>query len=102
MSAHGLDHSLTPEHQVIGRTKLVAGNKAIYPGQGPCLIGRVVRRVVDGRGILFYHFTVLDDSGVELFIPVEKAQVTAIVNHPDFSPGFCKGKGPLFQSPTHG
>ena len=74
MSASGLDESLAPDNQFRRRAPLTTGNKAIYPGQGPCRIGRVVKRVVDGRVIMFYHLTVLDDSGGDLFVPVEKAR----------------------------
>jgi len=52
---------------------LAAGEKAIYPGVGPCLIGRVEKRIVDARIVMFYHLIVLDGSRGELFIPVEKA-----------------------------
>src|SRR2546425_5080286 len=74
MSASRLDESLAPDNQFRRRAPLTTGNKAIYPGQGPCRIGRVVKRVVDGRVIAFYHLTVLDDSGGDLFVPVEKAR----------------------------
>ena len=57
---------------------LSAGNKAIYPGQGPCTIGRVIKRVIDGRVIMFYHLTMLDDSGGDLFVPVDKANAIGI------------------------
>ncbi len=57
---------------------LSAGNKVVYPCQGPCLIGPVVKKVVDGRPIKFYHLALLDDSGGELFVPVDKAQALGI------------------------
>jgi RNA polymerase-interacting CarD/CdnL/TRCF family regulator len=57
---------------------LSVGNKVIYPSQGPCLIGPVVKKVVDGRPIRFYHLALLDDSGGELFVPVDKAQAIGI------------------------
>src|ERR1051325_10379465 len=57
---------------------LAVGKKAIYPCQGPCLIGRVVNRVVNDRMVPFYHLTVLDDSGGELFVPVDKAQAIGV------------------------
>ena len=57
---------------------LSAGNKAIYPGQGPCRIGPVIKRVVDGRLLMFYHLIILDESGGELFIPVEKAPAIGV------------------------
>jgi RNA polymerase-interacting CarD/CdnL/TRCF family regulator len=73
MSARGLNESLAPDHQVRGRGALTIGNKAVYPGQGPCRIGPVVQRVVDARVMMFYHLTVLDDNRGDLFVPVEKA-----------------------------
>lgn len=57
---------------------LAAGSKAIYPGQGPCRIGRVVTRDVDGMGVMFYHLIILEDGGGELFIPVQKAQAIGV------------------------
>ena len=77
MSARGLDRSLAPD-RVRGQATLAAGSKAIYPGQGPCRIGRVVKKAVGGRVIMFYHLIVLDESGGELFIPVEKAQAIGV------------------------
>ena len=49
------------------------GNTAVYPGQGPCRLGRVVKKLVDGRVMLFYHLTLLGNKGGELFVPVDKA-----------------------------
>src|SRR5499426_1438500 len=60
------------------RVILTSGNKVIYPSQGPCLIGPVVKKVIDGRPISFYRLALLDDSGGELFVPVEKAQTIGI------------------------
>ena len=57
---------------------LTSGNKVIYPSQGPCLIGPVIKKVIDGRPISFYQLALLDDSGGELFVPVEKAQTIGI------------------------
>ncbi len=57
---------------------LTIGNKVSYPSQGPCLIGPVVKIVVDGRPIRFYQLALLDDSGGELFVPVDKAQTIGI------------------------
>ena len=56
------------------RLILTSGNKVVYPSQGPCLIGPVVNIVIDGRPISFYRLALLDDSGGELFVPVDKAQ----------------------------
>src|SRR5690349_15746902 len=44
----------------------------MYPSQGPCLIGSVVNKEVAGRPMSFYRLALLDDSGGELFVPVEK------------------------------
>ena len=57
---------------------LTSGNKVIYPSQGPCLIGPVVNKVIDGRPISFYRLALLDDSGGELLVPVDKAQTIGI------------------------
>ena len=79
MSARGLNERLAPDHRGRGRgPSLTTGTKAIYPGQGPCRIGRIVKRVADGRVIMFYHLTVLDDSRGDLFVPVEKARAIGV------------------------
>lgn len=48
------------------------GSKVVYPYQGPCRIGAVVQKVIDGKPTSFYHLALLDGSGGELFIPVDK------------------------------
>ena len=48
------------------------GSKVVYPYQGPCLIGAVVKKVIGGRPTSFYRLALLDGSGGELFIPVDK------------------------------
>lgn len=78
MSTHSLGDVPAAPRPVRSRAALAPGNKAIYPGQGPCRIGHVVKRVVDGRGIMFYHLMILDDSGGELFVPVEKARAIGV------------------------
>jgi CarD family transcriptional regulator len=60
------------------RVILTSGNKVIYPFQGPCLIGPVIKKVIDGRPIIFYQLALLDDSGGELFVPVDKVQTIGI------------------------
>jgi CarD family transcriptional regulator len=60
------------------RVILTSGNKVVYPSQGPCLIGPVVNKVIDGRPISFYQLALLDDSGGELLVPVDKAQTIGI------------------------
>ena len=73
MSAPALDQGLASVSRVRSTSTLAAGDKAIYPGVGPCLIDRLEKRIVDVRVVMFYHLNVLDGSGCELFIPVEKA-----------------------------
>ena len=53
--------------------RLTVGNKVVYPSQGPCRIGQIVKRDVEGTPIRFYHLVILGDSGGELYVPVEKA-----------------------------
>ena len=78
MSTRRLGDNPGSHRPVRSRAALTTGNKAIYPGQGPCRIGHVVKKVVDGRGIMFYHLIILDDSGGELFVPVEKAHAIGV------------------------
>jgi CarD family transcriptional regulator, regulator of rRNA transcription len=53
------------------RMTLTIGDKVVYPGRGPCLIGGVVQKVVCGRSASFYRLALLDDSKAELFVPVD-------------------------------
>jgi len=57
---------------------LTVGSKVVYPCQGPCLVGAVVERVVAGEPRSFYHLIVLDDSGGELFVSVDKVRTIGI------------------------
>ena len=57
---------------------LNVGNKVVYPSQGPCLISSVVKKVVDGRPMSFYHLALLDDSRGGLFVPIGKVQTLGI------------------------
>lgn len=57
---------------------LTSGNKVVYPSQGPCLIGPVIKKVIDGRPVSFYQLALLDDSGGELLVPIDKVQVIGI------------------------
>jgi CarD family transcriptional regulator len=50
---------------------LKVGDKVVYPGRGPCLIGAVVQKVVCGMSSSFYRLALLDDSKAELFVPVD-------------------------------
>ena len=58
--------------------KLTVGNKIVYPSQGPCLIGSIVKRVIDGKHLTFYQLVILDDQGGDLFIPVDKVEAIGI------------------------
>jgi len=78
MSAGGLDDSINPGDTIGSAEALAEGDKVVYPGHGPCGIGRLVKKVVDGRSMMFYHLTVLDDSGGELFVPIDKARATGL------------------------
>ena len=57
---------------------LSVGNKVVYPNQGPCLIGAVVQKVVGGRAAQFYRLAILDESGGELFVPLDKVAALGI------------------------
>jgi RNA polymerase-interacting CarD/CdnL/TRCF family regulator len=57
---------------------LNVGNKVVYPSQGPCVISSVVKKVVDGRPMSFYHLALLDDSRGGLFVPLGKVQALGI------------------------
>jgi RNA polymerase-interacting CarD/CdnL/TRCF family regulator len=57
---------------------LTIGDKVIYPSQGPCVVGAIVKKVVAGRPIKFYHLTIMEDRGGELFVPVDKIQAIGI------------------------
>jgi CarD family transcriptional regulator len=57
---------------------LTVGSKVIYPCHGLCLVDAVVERSVAGEPRSFYHLIVLDDSGGELFVPVDKVQTIGI------------------------
>jgi RNA polymerase-interacting CarD/CdnL/TRCF family regulator len=55
------------------RMTLTVGDKVVYPGRGPCLIGAVVQKIVCGRSASYYRLALLDDSRAELFVPVDKS-----------------------------
>src|ERR1044071_676349 len=57
---------------------LIVGNKVSYPSQGPCLIGAVVKRIIDDRPMMFYQLLVLNNGGGNLFIPVDNVQTIGI------------------------
>jgi CarD family transcriptional regulator, regulator of rRNA transcription len=78
MSTQKLDDNAALDRRVRSRALLAVGNKAIYPGQGPCLICSVVTKTVDSSVMMFYQMTVLDESGGELFVPVDKARAIGV------------------------
>jgi RNA polymerase-interacting CarD/CdnL/TRCF family regulator len=49
---------------------LTVGNKVVYPGRGPCLIGAIVHKMVCGTSASFYQLALLDGSKAELFVPI--------------------------------
>lgn len=53
--------------------RLTVGSKIIYPSQGPCLIGPVVKRIINDVPVMFHQLIVLDEGGGDLFVPVDKA-----------------------------
>jgi len=57
---------------------LNVGNKVVYPYQGPCRIGALVKKVYGGRPMNFYSLTVMDDSGDVMFVPVDKVDALGI------------------------
>ena len=57
---------------------LAIGNKVIYPCQGPCLIGAVVKRIVDDRPMMFYQLLPLNNGGGKLFVPVDNIETIGI------------------------
>ena len=57
---------------------LNVGKKVVYPNQGPCRVGPVVKKDFGGRPIDFYPLAVMDDSGNMLFVPVDKIKALGI------------------------
>ena len=56
---------------------LTVGNKVIYPCQGPCLIGAVVKQTVDGGPVAFYQLIILNGGG-KMFVPVDNVEAVGI------------------------
>jgi RNA polymerase-interacting CarD/CdnL/TRCF family regulator len=54
--------------------QLTVGAKVVYPGRGPCLVGAIVQKVIDGASTSFYPLAILDDSSGQLFVPVNNRQ----------------------------
>ena len=57
---------------------LNVGKKVVYPNQGPCSVGPVVKKDFGGRRMDFYPLAVMDDSGNVLFVPVDKIKTLGI------------------------
>ena len=57
---------------------LDVGKKVVYPNQGPCCVGPVVKKDFGGRPMDFYPLAVMDDSGNVLFVPVDKIKTLGI------------------------
>ena len=57
---------------------LTVGDKVVYPSQGPCLVGPIVQKIVDGTPISFYPLASLDERGGEVFVPVDKVQALGV------------------------
>jgi len=57
--------------------RLTAGDKIVYPSQGPCLIGPIVERIIDDRPLMFYQLVVLNEGG-DLFVPIDKVKSVGI------------------------
>jgi RNA polymerase-interacting CarD/CdnL/TRCF family regulator len=56
------------------RMALTVGDKVVYSDRGPCLVAAVVRKVVCGTSANFYRLALLDDSGAQLFVPVDNTR----------------------------
>ena len=57
---------------------LSIGDKINYPHHGPCLVGALVNKLVGGTSAPFYRLAPLEESGGELFIPVDKIRTLGI------------------------
>ena len=57
---------------------MTVGDKVIYPNQGPCVIGPVVKKSVDGTLVSFYQLAPLEGGGGGVFVPVDKAHALGI------------------------
>lgn len=57
---------------------LSIGDKINYPHHGPCLVGAVVNKLVGGMSAPFYRLAPLEESGGELFIPVDKIRTLGL------------------------
>jgi len=57
---------------------LTVGDRVVYPGQGPCRLDQIVAKPVGDETVSFYRLSVLDDSGAELFVPVDRAKLIGL------------------------
>jgi CarD family transcriptional regulator len=77
-----LSKTLGPKRCVVKRgevqMRLNIGTKIVYPAQGPCIIGSIVSRVIGNQQLSFYQLTVLNNGGMELFVPVNKVKQVGI------------------------
>jgi CarD family transcriptional regulator len=48
------------------------GHKVVYPSQGPCLIGAVVKKIIGGQLGSYYRLVSLDETGDAVFVPLNK------------------------------
>jgi CarD family transcriptional regulator len=97
-------HPIYPAEMEI-RMTLTVGDKVVYPGRGPCLIGGVVQKVVCGTSTSFYRLALLDDSRAELFVPVDnfqdlqmrallpRSEIPKLLGHLKTRPGVAKDLG---------
>lgn len=58
--------------------KMDVGSKVNYPSQGPCVVDSIVNREVAGNPVSFYRLMLLDDSGGELLVPVERVKTIGL------------------------
>lgn len=58
--------------------RLSVGNKVVYPSQGPCVVGAIVQKIVDGTPMRFYPLVSLDGGGGEVFVPVDKVNALGV------------------------
>ena len=45
------------------QTTFMIGDKVVYPPQGPCRVGAIVKRTIAGEHARFYSLSLLDNSG---------------------------------------
>jgi len=75
MKANPSDSSVCATENQMG---FGVGNKVVYPSEGPCLIGAIVKKIVAGRSASFYRLASLDNSGRVFFVPVDKISAVRI------------------------